>query len=122
MQIQINTDHNIEGYEALAEHVTHVVEKALSKKSEHITRVEVHVSDENSNKSGLHDKRCMMEARLQGRAPLSVTHHAESLHQAIDGAAEKLVRVVNSTLDRMHDQATRAEGLSVPETPSSEIE
>jgi ribosomal subunit interface protein len=122
MQIQINTNHNIEGYESLAEHVTHVVEKALSKKSEHITRIEVHMSDENSNKGGLHDKRCMMEARLQGRAPLSVTHHAESLHQAIDGAVEKLVRIVNSTLDRLHDQTTRAEGLLVPESPTSEVE
>jgi ribosomal subunit interface protein len=122
MQIQINTDHNIEGYEAVADHVTQVVQRALSKKSEHITRVEVHMSDENSNKGGLHDKRCLMEARLQGRAPLSVTHHAETLHQAIDGAAEKLVRIVNSTLDRQHDQTTRAEGLVVPEPPASEVE
>ncbi len=122
MQIQINTDHNIEGREAVAEHVTQVVQRALSKKSEHITRVEVHLSDEKSSKSEHHDMRCLMEARLEGRAPLSVSHHAETLHQAIDGASEKLVRIVNSTLDRMHDQATRAEGLVVPEPPAPEVE
>jgi hypothetical protein len=41
MQIQINTDHNIEGREALAAHFSEVVERALSRMSDHITRVEV---------------------------------------------------------------------------------
>jgi len=50
MQVQINTDHNIEGREALAAYVSGVVEAALSRISDHITRVEVHLSDENSDK------------------------------------------------------------------------
>ena len=67
MQIQINTDHNIENHEALAAQVLGVVESALSRLSDHITRVEVHLSDESSHKSSQNDKRCMMEARLEGR-------------------------------------------------------
>ena len=120
MQIQVNSDHNIDGDEAVSQHVTHVVERALGRHSENITRVEVHLSDEKNSKSEHHDKRCMMEARLQGRAPVSVSHHAETLHQAIDGAAEKMVRVIDSTLGRLHDQMTRGEGMVLPEVPASE--
>jgi ribosome-associated translation inhibitor RaiA len=104
MQIQINSDHNIEGHEALAAQVRGIVESALSRVSDHITRVEVHLSDESSHKSSLNDKRCMMEARLEGRQPIAVTHQAATLDQAVDGAADKLTRLIESTLGRQRDQ------------------
>ena len=107
MQIQINTDHNIEGHEALAARVSSVVESALSLVSDHITRVEVHLSDENSAKGGQHDKRCLMEARLEGRQPIAVTHQAATLDEAVDGAADKLARSIDSDLGRMRDQRSR---------------
>ena len=69
MQIQVNTDHTIEGHEALAARIRGVVENALSRMSDHITRVEVHLTDESGPKSGKNNKRCMMEARLEGRQP-----------------------------------------------------
>jgi len=101
MQIQVNTDHNIEGHQTLLTHVTSVVEDSMGQMSEHITRVEVHLSDENSDKKqGKDDLRCMMEARLEGSQPVAVTQHAETLHQAIDGAAEKLHRLIDSTLGK----------------------
>lgn len=101
MHIQINTDSNIEGREGLASHVKGVVEGALSRFSDRITRVEVHLSDQNSDKSGQDDKRCMMEARLEGRQPTAVTHQAASLGDAVDGAANKLKRSLESTLARL---------------------
>src|SRR5438105_799071 len=66
MQIQINTDHNIHGYESAAAAVRLTVENALARFSTHITRVEVHLGDETANKRGGDDKRCMMEARVEG--------------------------------------------------------
>jgi hypothetical protein len=36
--------------------------------------VEVHLSDENGKKGGSHDKRCMMEARLEGHQRGALTH------------------------------------------------
>ena len=104
MQIQINTDHNIKGHEALAAQVRGVVESALSHLSDHITRVEVHLSDESSHKTSQNDKRCMMEARLEGRQPIAVTHPAGTLEQAVDGAADKLARLIESTLGRLREQ------------------
>jgi predicted component of type VI protein secretion system len=50
MQVQINTDHNIDGHEKHAAQIRSVVESALKRFSDRITRVEVQLSDENSNK------------------------------------------------------------------------
>ena len=69
MQIQINTDHNIERHEALAAQVSDVVESALNLVSDHITRVEVHLSDENGDKHGPSDKRCMMKRAWRAANP-----------------------------------------------------
>ena len=102
MQIQINTDHNIHGYESAAASVVATVENALRRFSAHITRVEVHLGDENASKRGSDDKRCMMEARLEGHPPVAVTHHAATIGQAIDGAAEKLLHRLERTLGRLH--------------------
>jgi hypothetical protein len=58
MQIQINTDSNIDGNDRLVHQVEAVVRDALDRFSAQITRVEVHLSDENSGtKFGTDDKR-----------------------------------------------------------------
>ncbi len=102
MQIQVNTDKNIEGHEELVAHVEATVTRSLSHVSAHVTRVEVHLSDENGDKSGQNDKRCMMEARLEGQQPTAVTCEAATLTQAVAGAADKLKSSLESTLDRLH--------------------
>ena len=102
MQIQFKTDHNIAAHERLAEHVRGVVEHALDRFRDRITRVEVHVSDESAEKVGHEDKRCVMEARLEGRQPTAVRHHAPTLEQAVHGAADKLERSLEHLLERLH--------------------
>lgn len=105
MQIELSTDGNIDGRGALATQIDEVVKNALSRFSDQITRVEVHLSDQNSDKKGGDDDmRCMMEARLEGRKPIAVTNHAATVDQAFDGAAEKLARLIESTLGRLHDR------------------
>ncbi len=47
MQIQINTDRNIEGHEELANEVEAALEAAVGRFAHRITRVEVHLSDLN---------------------------------------------------------------------------
>lgn len=104
MQIQVNTDSSVDGREALAAHVTGLVEQTLGHFGDRITRVEIHLNDEAGQKSGPQDFRCMMEARLEGRQPTAVTHHAASPHDAAQGAAEKLKRSIDSTLGRLADR------------------
>jgi ribosome-associated translation inhibitor RaiA len=103
MKIQVNTDANIPGHAARVAGVSSTVEHALARFAESITRVEVHLSDENSGKKGAHDQRCMLEARLQGRQPVAVTEHAASQDQALHGATDKLVRLLDHTLGRVHE-------------------
>lgn len=103
MQIQTNTDRNITGSEDLAAQARTIVEGALARFSDQITRVEIHLSDENGARGGAEDKRCLMEARLQGRQPIAVTHQAATVEAAMDGAANKLERAIDSTLGRLRD-------------------
>ncbi len=90
MLIEINTDKNIESSEGLIVHFTDTINHSLSRFDELITRIEVHLSDENGSKEGGDDKRCLLEARLKGLAPIAVTNHAATVHQAVKGAADKL--------------------------------
>jgi ribosome-associated translation inhibitor RaiA len=111
MQIQVNTDRNVNGHEGLVAQIKSTVESFLSLKSDHITRVEVHLSDESSNKKTKDDKRCVMEARIEGHSPVAVTHHAETIDKAVDGAAAKLIRLIENTLGRLHNQKNRSSNL-----------
>ena len=103
MQIQINTDDNVQGSEELTQRVVAEIEAALTRFSSSITRVEVHLSDENAGRSGGADKRCMMEARLSGSQPIIVTNEAATLEEAHGGAVTKLQRLLGSTLGRRSD-------------------
>lgn len=90
MTIQINTDKNVQVHEAFETQLDDLLSEELSRFSEHITRLEVHLSDENGNKKGQDDKRCMIEARLEGRRPIAVTANANDYELAVSDAIEKL--------------------------------
>lgn len=108
MLIQVNTDRNIEGNEELRRRVNDSVQSTLGRFNDRITRVEVHLSDQNSGeRGGSNDKRCTIEVRLEGRQPTAVSHEAPSVDQAIDGAADKALRSIESTLERLTDERRR---------------
>jgi ribosome-associated translation inhibitor RaiA len=100
MKIQVNTDANIQGREALVARVEQTVSHALDRYKSQLTRVEVHLGDENGARKSRDDKRCVMEARLEGRQPVAATDHADTLEQAIRGAADKLVRLLGNQLGK----------------------
>jgi ribosome-associated translation inhibitor RaiA len=103
MQILVNSDHNIHGTEDVTARVESIVADAVDRFADRITRVEVHLNDVNGDKHGERDKRCMLEARLGGLAPVVVHHEASTLREAIDGAAEKLERALEHALGRLKD-------------------
>ncbi len=98
MQIQVNSDNHIQGNIRLEQWVRSTVESTLERYDDALTRIEVHLRDENGDKPGPHDKRCQMEARPKGHQPISVTHKAANLEQAIEGAAQKL----NNALEHLY--------------------
>ena len=119
MNIQINTGHNIQGNKALIAKFSSTIESALIRMSDHITTVEVHLKDEDGDKKGKNDKRCMIEAHMEGRQPIVVTEHADNLNQALDGALDKLISMIESILGRQRDQRSykTEQPVPVPEFP-----
>ena len=107
MQVQVSTDNHITGGDELTQRVRDTVDSVLGRFADHLTRVEVHLSDENGQKRKDGDKRCAIEARPAGRQPVAVTHHANTLDDAIDGAAEQLSRLLDSTYGKLSDHKGR---------------
>ena len=90
MQVQVNTDHNIQGDERLAEVAESIVADGLGGLAGRLTRVEVHLRDENAGKGGGDDIRCALEARPEGLRPFGVSHSGEDVEAALRGAVRKL--------------------------------
>ena len=100
MIVQINAG-DIQSSDALRHHVHDAVEAALKHVAEKVTRVEIHLRDDNAGKSAANDKRVTMEARLAGKQPLVVDHATDDLYKSISEAASKLGRAVKNKLERV---------------------
>lgn len=101
MQIHVRTDHTIHGTEDLTNDVTATVTSVLGRFEQHLTRVEAHLSDENGQKAGGDDIKCVLEVRPAGRQPMAVTHHAGSVAQAVRGASDKMRNALATTYDKL---------------------
>ncbi len=101
MLIQINTDNHIEGRERMEAYFRSVLEENLQRFEDQVTRLEVHLGDENSEKFGTDDKRCMIEARLAGKQPVAVINHSDTIEKAFNGAIDKIKKVLATTFDKM---------------------
>lgn len=100
MQIQINTDNTIAGREDVIRFVEGVLESKLGAVSGSITRVEVHLQDQNAEKSGPDDKRCMVEVRLENRQPVTATNTADNIQSAVTGAVDKMRNILDRELGK----------------------
>lgn len=103
MEILINTDNNITGTaEMIAYYKTSLTED-FARFSEHLTRIEVKISDENGDKSTENDKRCVMEARIKGMQPTVVTSHAATVEKSVKEASDKLKKSLDTVMGRLRD-------------------
>lgn len=112
LEIAINTDANISGRDEVAGPIANRVEEALARFSPQLTRVEVYLSDRNGTKTG--GKRCSLEARPKGLAPLAVSHEAGTVQDAVVGALDKIVRRLESEFGR---RSNRKGGETVRRAP-----
>lgn len=106
MNIQVNTDRNIEGNAGLESYIQGSLADRLERYKSTLTRIEVHLSDVNAGKTSDDDKRCLLEARIANRQPIVVSHNADSVHQAFDGATDKLLRSLDSMVGKAKDRST----------------
>lgn len=74
---------------AFEEDVEKRVAEVLAPFAEKLTRVEVHLRDENAHKGGK-DTRCTMEARPRGLDPVAVEAIEEGPREAVRAALTKL--------------------------------
>lgn len=100
MQVQLNTDANVQGRDSLAAWAERELNDKLARFRDRITRIEVHLSDASAPRIGAQDKRCVIEARLARRRPIAVSHDAGKVADAFHGAADKLVRALDTALGR----------------------
>jgi hypothetical protein len=121
MQIQINTDHHLQGSEAREQWASDVIDAAMAHFADNVTRVEAHLSDENAGKGGAPALRCTMEARVNGRPPIAVTHDAASLDSAVNGAVHKLVRATEHALGRADKHAHEGRQLPLADTAGDDF-
>ena len=108
MQILINTDSNIEANaDALAKWEGEIG-GALERFDEWITRVEVHLTDQNSAaKGGDDDIKCLMEARPKNHQPVSIEVRAGNPHHAVSDATDTLEKRLATMLDKARTQSRK---------------
>ena len=102
IKVQVNTSNDIENKETLERWASEFVNEQLARFEQDITSVEVQLTDENhAGKGGGGDKRCMMEARVNGRAPIAVTNFAPDQNLAFRGAADKLTHALDHAFGKL---------------------
>lgn len=103
MQVQFNSDSSVMGTENVAERIEAMLHDKFARFEDRLTRLEVHVSDENARKGGGDDKTCMIEARPRGGKPIGVTEHAAK----VDDAARKAANTMVQRLERVLGKADK---------------
>ena len=91
MIVQVNTAKGVESSQRLHDFIDEKMKESLSRFSDRITRIEVHLSDQNSEKKGgADDMQCRIEARLEGLQPVIATSREATLDRAIVSAIDKI--------------------------------
>jgi len=103
MIIVLNSDKNIETNTKQTEYYQSYIEDHLDRFSDHITRIEVHFSDENAGKTGPDDKRCVLEARLEKRQPMAVKANQNTVEQALFDAVDKIKASLSTYYGRLRN-------------------
>ncbi|MCM4169277.1 hypothetical protein KCTC52924_00657 [Arenibacter antarcticus] len=101
MTIQINTDKTITGEKRSSDFFTAQISKELQRFESHISRIEVHLKDENGKKDGFNDISCLLEARLEGRQPIAVTNQANTIDLAVTGAIDKIKSALDTIVGKI---------------------
>jgi hypothetical protein len=101
MLVEVSHDHRIRIDGDFSERLSATLKDTLSRFVDRISRIECHLTDTNASKGGDKDKRCLLEARLNGLQPIAVSHEAATLPLAIDGAMSKLHHAIDHRLGKL---------------------
>src|SRR5664279_5705681 len=107
MIIQLNAGKDLNIHESFGEKLKDLLTVGLKHFSEHITRLEVHLSDENGTKKGVNDKRCILETRIEGRQPIAVTADAHTHEELVKAAMDKLKTSLDTIIGKMRNHSIK---------------
>jgi hypothetical protein len=95
IKVLVNTSNDVENKDSLQRWASEYL-------NEDLTSIEVQMTDENhAARGGGVDKRCMLEARVAGRAPVAVNHFADDQNVAFRGATEKLANALEHAFGKL---------------------
>jgi hypothetical protein len=101
MQVIINSDNHVDLNRESIQQWKDEINSALKRYEKWVTRVEVHLADENSHaKGGGDDIRCLMEARPANLQPASIEVRAASVERAIREATSTMKRRLATILEK----------------------
>ena len=105
MIFQVRTDNHVKNGTQLSEMVRADVESAIAPRfGDRLRRVEVYLEDTNAGKGGI-DIRCSVEVHLAGRPAVAAEDRAEDVDTAVQGAVDKVLRVIERQLGKIEDRA-----------------
>lgn len=105
MIIQVNSDKNIMVSEAFTAKITENLSTSLARFDEYLTRLEVYLADENSERQGSNDKRCTIEVRIKGLDPEAVSATADDIGLAFKLASDKVAQLLRNRTDKFKDHS-----------------
>jgi hypothetical protein len=114
MKIQVNSDKSISIDSTLVSALEDEVSRVLSRFATKLTRVEVHLSDIDSSKTGQPDKRCLIEVRPTGGKPLTTIATTAATESSVSEALKKMQRSLTTFFGRKGRAATEIAPVSTP--------
>lgn len=104
MDIKVNTDSHITGSEEMTAKFSEELKKKLNRFSEYIISVDIFFGDENRGKFGTDDKRCTIEVRSRNIKNEAVTHYADTIDHAFNGAVDKMRSLLDSRIGKLQNK------------------
>ena len=102
MIFQFNTDKTIHGDQGQRDHFEALITNEISQYSTHISRIDVHLSDENGKQKGVKDIRCLLEAQIVRSQPIVAIEYSDTVELAVAGAIHKL----KASLEKIHERTS----------------
>lgn len=103
MIITFNTDNNVQGGDAFIAPLRAILHQKFEKYMHKISKIKVHLTDENGSKKGVDDKRCLLEAHIDSMEPIVCMNVAATYEESLSGAIQHLKTSLNKKLEKLED-------------------
>ena len=80
------------------------INSKLKRFADKISRIEVHLSDQNSQKESTDDIQCKIEARIEGLQPILAIGKSNTKEKAFNDAINKMKAALDTVIGKMKDR------------------